>query len=59
MDAFVNWARNQSATPAEVRIPASASEVADAVRQAAKTGRRVRMTGTGHSFTAIAPPTAC
>ncbi|MEU7877676.1 D-arabinono-1,4-lactone oxidase [Microbispora bryophytorum] len=54
MDAFVNWARNQSATPAEVRVPASASEVADAVREAAKTGRRVRMTGTGHSFTGVA-----
>ncbi|GLX03486.1 D-arabinono-1,4-lactone oxidase [Microbispora sp. NBRC 16548] len=54
MDAFVNWARNQSVTPAEVRAPASAAEVADAVRDAAKTGRRVRMTGTGHSFTGVA-----
>lgn len=54
MDAFVNWARNQSVTPAEVRTPASAAEVAGAVRDAARAGRRVRMTGTGHSFTGVA-----
>ncbi|GAA0370764.1 D-arabinono-1,4-lactone oxidase [Microbispora corallina] len=54
MDAFVNWARNQSAAPAEVRTPASAGEVAQAVRDAAKTGRRVRMIGSGHSFTGVA-----
>ncbi|MEW9530245.1 D-arabinono-1,4-lactone oxidase [Microbispora sp. NPDC049125] len=54
MDTFVNWARNQSVTPSEIRTPASAAEVADAVRTAAKTGRRVRMVGTGHSFTGVA-----
>ncbi|MFC6085159.1 D-arabinono-1,4-lactone oxidase [Sphaerisporangium aureirubrum] len=51
---FRNWARNQSATPAEVRAPASAREVAEAVRDAAARGLRVRMTGTGHSFTGVA-----
>ncbi|WP_440064351.1 D-arabinono-1,4-lactone oxidase [Streptosporangium sp. OZ121] len=53
-ETFRNWARNQSATPAEVRAPASAEEVARAVRDAAAAGRRVRMTGTGHSFTPVA-----
>ncbi|MFG1699157.1 D-arabinono-1,4-lactone oxidase [Nonomuraea sp. NPDC049309] len=52
--AFVNWARNQTGTPAEVRVPASAEEVARAVRDAAGSGRRVRMVGTGHSFTGVA-----
>ncbi|WP_329429315.1 FAD-binding protein [Streptosporangium sp. NBC_01495] len=53
-ETFRNWARNQSATPAEVRAPSSAEEVSRAVRDAVAAGRRVRMTGTGHSFTAVA-----
>ncbi|GAA3656731.1 D-arabinono-1,4-lactone oxidase [Nonomuraea antimicrobica] len=52
--AFVNWARNQSGTPAEVRTPASVPDVVRAVRDAAASGRRVRMVGTGHSFTGVA-----
>ncbi|GAA5080482.1 L-gulonolactone oxidase [Thermocatellispora tengchongensis] len=52
--AFRNWSGNQSATPAEVRAPASAREVARAVRDAAEAGMRVRMTGSGHSFTGVA-----
>ncbi|MER6828552.1 D-arabinono-1,4-lactone oxidase [Streptosporangium sp. NPDC000563] len=53
-ETFRNWARNQAATPAEVRVPSSAEEVSRAVREAAAAGRRVRMTGSGHSFTAVA-----
>ncbi|WP_436762026.1 D-arabinono-1,4-lactone oxidase [Streptosporangium sp. V21-05] len=53
-ETFRNWAGNQSASPAEVRAPASAEEVSRAVRDAAASGRRVRMTGTGHSFTPVA-----
>ncbi|TYB68434.1 FAD-binding protein [Nonomuraea sp. PA05] len=52
--AFVNWARNQSGTPAEVRTPSRVEDVVRAVRDAAATGRRVRMAGTGHSFTGVA-----
>ncbi|MGW0806272.1 D-arabinono-1,4-lactone oxidase [Nonomuraea sp. NPDC002799] len=52
--AFVNWARNQSGTPAEVRAPAAVADVVRAVRDAADAGRRVRMVGTGHSFTGVA-----
>ncbi|MGW6495429.1 D-arabinono-1,4-lactone oxidase [Nonomuraea angiospora] len=51
---FANWARNQSGTPAEVRTPASVEDVVRAVRDAAASGRRVRMVGTGHSFTGVA-----
>ncbi|WP_214415377.1 D-arabinono-1,4-lactone oxidase [Sphaerisporangium fuscum] len=51
---FRNWAGNQSVTPAEVRSPSSAAEVAQAVRDAAARGQRVRMVGTGHSFTGVA-----
>ncbi|MEW9549490.1 D-arabinono-1,4-lactone oxidase [Nonomuraea sp. NPDC050783] len=51
---FTNWARNQTGSPAEVRAPASAEDVVRAVRDAAASGRRVRMVGTGHSFTGVA-----
>lgn len=51
---FRNWAGNQSIRPAEVRAPASAGEVARAVLDAAGQGLRVRMAGTGHSFTGVA-----
>ncbi|MET8862667.1 D-arabinono-1,4-lactone oxidase [Nonomuraea sp. NPDC004580] len=52
--AFVNWARNQTGTPAEIRVPACADDVVRAVRDATGSGRRVRMVGTGHSFTGVA-----
>ncbi|MGN9782937.1 D-arabinono-1,4-lactone oxidase [Nonomuraea sp. ZG12] len=51
---FTNWAGNQTGVPAEVRTPASTEEVVDAVRAAAASGRRLRMAGTGHSFTGVA-----
>ncbi|MEU8245018.1 D-arabinono-1,4-lactone oxidase [Nonomuraea sp. NPDC048916] len=51
---FTNWARNQSAAPFEVRTPASVEDVVRAVHDAAAGGRRLRMVGTGHSFTGVA-----
>ncbi|WP_346742777.1 D-arabinono-1,4-lactone oxidase [Spongiactinospora sp. TRM90649] len=51
---FRNWAGNQVNRPAEVGAPSSAEEVAHAVRRAARSGRRVRMVGSGHSFTGVA-----
>ncbi|WP_061291883.1 D-arabinono-1,4-lactone oxidase [Herbidospora cretacea] len=51
---FTNWAGNQSITPAETRSPSSPAEVAQAVGDARRQGRKVRMTGTGHSFTGVA-----
>ncbi|NUP03061.1 MAG: FAD-binding protein [Nonomuraea sp.] len=51
---FTNWAGNQTGTPAEVRTPSSVTDVVQAVRDAASAGRRVRMVGTGHSFTGVA-----
>jgi len=49
-----NWARNVTARPVREVSPASAEELADAVRKAAEDGLRVKTVGTGHSFTAIA-----
>ncbi len=50
-----NWAGNVTASPAMVRTPRSAAEVADEVAKAAAAGLPIRMRGSGHSFT----PTAC
>jgi FAD-linked oxidoreductase len=49
-----NWAGNESARPSRVTTPRSPDEVADEVRKAAADGLRVRMAGTGHSFTPAA-----
>ena len=49
-----NWAGNQAMTPVAVEHPASTEQVADEVRRAAATGRRVKAVGSGHSFTGIA-----
>jgi FAD/FMN-containing dehydrogenase len=50
-----NWAGNVTASPARVRTPRSAAEVADEVTKAASAGLPIRMRGSGHSFT----PAAC
>jgi FAD-linked oxidoreductase len=52
--AWQNWAGNQSAQPRRVVSPRSAQEVAAAVTAAAAEGLRVRMPGSGHSFTGAA-----
>ena len=49
-----NWARNQRWVPAERRMPASVHEVAQVVTAAHRAGRRVKVIGAGHSFTAVA-----
>ncbi|MEU7036970.1 D-arabinono-1,4-lactone oxidase [Streptomyces sp. NPDC046237] len=49
-----NWAGNVTSRPAREVSPASADELADAVRKAAADGLRVKTVGTGHSFTSIA-----
>lgn len=49
-----NWCGNVTAQPVRVVSPATATEVAEAVRQAAGNGLRVKAVGSGHSFTSIA-----
>ena len=49
-----NWAGDQVARPVRVLAPADAGEVAAAVEAAATDGLRVRMVGSGHSFTGAA-----
>ena len=54
IDRWQNWAGNQSAQPRRVIMPRSAEEVAEAVKLATLDGLRVRMAGSGHSFTPVA-----
>ncbi|MGR8007737.1 D-arabinono-1,4-lactone oxidase [Streptomyces hypolithicus] len=49
-----NWAGNVTARPVREVTPASAEELAEAVRRAAEDGLRVKPVGAGHSFTAAA-----
>jgi len=49
-----NWAGDQVSRPAHVRYPATADQVAAAVKDADRDGLRVRMAGSGHSFTGAA-----
>ena len=52
--AWQNWAGNVTARPARQVTPGSADEVAAEVRRAGEDGLRIRMTGSGHSFTPVA-----
>lgn len=52
--AWRNWAGNQSMRPRRVLTPRSVADVAAAVVQAGRDGLRVRMAGSGHSFTPAA-----
>ncbi|WP_328726357.1 D-arabinono-1,4-lactone oxidase [Streptomyces sp. NBC_00259] len=53
-NAWRNWAGTVTSHPVREVTPASAAELAEAVRRAAEDGLRVKTVGTGHSFTAIA-----
>jgi L-gulono-1,4-lactone dehydrogenase len=51
-----NWSGLEEADPRVVETPGSVDAVVDVVRRAREAGTTVKMTGTGHSFTAIAAP---
>lgn len=50
---WTNWGRNQESV-ADVLSPGSVDEVATQVKQADESGHRVKVVGSGHSFTSIA-----
>ncbi|HVT78074.1 MAG TPA: D-arabinono-1,4-lactone oxidase [Acidimicrobiales bacterium] len=52
--AWKNWAGNQTCNPDEVAHPSTDAELAAVVKGAAARGRRVKVVGSGHSFTACA-----
>jgi L-gulono-1,4-lactone dehydrogenase len=51
---WANWAGDQRCRPARVLAPRSREELAEAVGVAAAAGERVKVTGSGHSFTEAA-----
>jgi L-gulono-1,4-lactone dehydrogenase len=54
MGQWRNWAGDEGCAPAAIEHPSSVAELADAVVRAGAAGRRVRVTGAGHSFSDIA-----
>ncbi len=52
--SWTNWAGNQVAHPVAIDRPSSEDELAGIVKQAASDGQRVKVVGSGHSFTAVA-----
>lgn len=54
VDTWRNWAGNQHARPTSWRVVRSASEVRETVVRALGDDRRVKVIGSGHSFTATA-----
>lgn len=56
MNVWRNWSGIESTHPTEVLTPATTSEVASAVRDAATREGTVKMVGAGHSFTGISAP---
>ena len=51
---WINWGGNQQSLALDVLTPGTVDEVAAQVKEASGTGRRVKVVGSGHSFTAIA-----
>jgi L-gulonolactone oxidase len=52
---WTNWSGEVRASPAETVEPASVAQLRDAVLRAREAGRRVRVAGSGHSFTPLVP----
>ncbi|HET7510757.1 MAG TPA: D-arabinono-1,4-lactone oxidase [Solirubrobacterales bacterium] len=51
---WANWAGDQSCRPAQIVRPGSREELAEAIAAAAAAGQRVKVAGSGHSFTEAA-----
>ncbi|MGW1339698.1 D-arabinono-1,4-lactone oxidase [Kribbella sp. NPDC002412] len=56
MSTWRNWAGTESATGVELLRPASADELAAAVKAAAERGKKLKAVGSGHSFTGCSVP---
>ena len=50
---WVNWSGSVRCTPREVHRPRSEEEIAEVVRRATASGTRVRVAGSGHSFSPV------
>ncbi len=55
-EQWKNWVGYEQATPEQKLTPNSVEELQEIVRNAAVNGKRVRVTGAGHSFSPVAKP---
>lgn len=53
-----NWSGSSSSTPHKIVYPASINEVSEVVKQSYEQNTKVRIVGSGHSFTALVPTDA-
>ena len=53
-NTWSNWAGNQTSNPLSIKNPKNEQEVVDIVKEAKKRGLKVKVVGSGHSFTGIA-----
>ena len=53
-NTWSNWAGNQTSNPLSIKKPRNEQEVVGIVKEAKKRGLKVKVVGSGHSFTAIA-----
>lgn len=51
---WVNWAGDQACRPARIATPRNRDELAETIAAAAAAGQKVRVAGSGHSFTETA-----
>ena len=56
MARWNNWAGNQRSRPIRIERPRSESDVIEIIRRCAREGNRIKVVGSGHSFTGIAVP---
>jgi L-gulonolactone oxidase len=56
---WTNWAGTYSCSPTRIESPATQEEIVTIVRTAAARGERVKVIGSGHSFTDIACTDGC
>jgi L-gulonolactone oxidase len=56
MSTWRNWSGTESATGVDVLRPATADELAAAVKSAAAHGKKLKAVGSGHSFTGCSAP---
>jgi len=56
MPSWTNWAGNQKSRPVTIEKPRTDSEVVSVIQRAVNRQQRVKVVGSGHSFTGIAVP---
>ena len=56
--SWTNWGGTYSCSPTRIESPANEEQIVAIVRSAAERGERVKVIGSGHSFTDIGCTTA-